>query len=147
LALRFLALTAVRPGELRGAQWWEFEDLDGVEPLLAYSSARMKGDKSRKAEVGGDHLVPLAEQSVELLLLIHRLSGENELVFPSTRHPRIVANVLDGNFAADAPNCKWAGDISYIWTARAAGDRRSTLALPCCDTQSAQSPHRWLGRQ
>ena len=30
----------------------------------------------------------------------------------------IVANVLDGNFIADAPNRKWAGDISYIWTAQ-----------------------------
>jgi len=30
----------------------------------------------------------------------------------------IVANVLDGNFIADMPNCKWAGDIRYIWTAR-----------------------------
>jgi putative transposase len=30
----------------------------------------------------------------------------------------IVANVLDGNFTADTPNQKWAGDISYIWTAQ-----------------------------
>jgi putative transposase len=30
----------------------------------------------------------------------------------------IVANVLDGDFMADAPNRKWAGDISYIWTAQ-----------------------------
>jgi integrase len=87
LALRFLALTAVRPGELRGAQWWEFEDLDGAQPLWRIPAGRMKGDKSRKAEIGGDHLVPLAHQSVELLFLIHSLSGENELVFPSTRHP------------------------------------------------------------
>ena len=28
----------------------------------------------------------------------------------------IAANVLDGNFVADVPNTKWAGDISYIWT-------------------------------
>jgi putative transposase len=30
----------------------------------------------------------------------------------------IVANVLDGNFTAHAPNRKWASDISYIWTAQ-----------------------------
>ncbi len=30
----------------------------------------------------------------------------------------IVANVLDGNFTADIPNRKWAGDISYVWTAQ-----------------------------
>ena len=28
----------------------------------------------------------------------------------------IIGNVLDGDFTADAPNRKWAGDISYIWT-------------------------------
>lgn len=28
----------------------------------------------------------------------------------------IAPNLLDRNFAADAPNQKWAGDISYIWT-------------------------------
>ena len=29
----------------------------------------------------------------------------------------IAPNVLDRNFTAEAPNQKWAGDISYIWTA------------------------------
>lgn len=29
----------------------------------------------------------------------------------------VAANVLDGNFLAEAPNQKWAGDITYIWTA------------------------------
>lgn len=29
----------------------------------------------------------------------------------------IAPNLLDGNFAADAPNRKWARDISYVWTA------------------------------
>ena len=29
----------------------------------------------------------------------------------------IAPNLLDGDFAADIPNRKWAGDISYIWTA------------------------------
>ena len=32
LALRLLALTAVRPGELRGAVWSEFEGLDSKTP-------------------------------------------------------------------------------------------------------------------
>ena len=29
----------------------------------------------------------------------------------------VAANVLDGDFLAEAPNQKWAGDITYIWTA------------------------------
>ncbi|PTD15926.1 integrase [Sphingomonas fennica] len=62
LALRFLALTAVRPSELRGAYWDEFEDLNGKEPLWRIPSARMKGDLDRKEEADGDHLVPLARR-------------------------------------------------------------------------------------
>lgn len=30
----------------------------------------------------------------------------------------IAANWLDGDFVDDAPNQKWAGDITYIWTAK-----------------------------
>jgi hypothetical protein len=54
LALRFLALTAVRPSELRGARWHEFEDLNGIEPLWRIPAARMKGDRDRKDEIDGD---------------------------------------------------------------------------------------------
>jgi len=53
LALRLLALTVVRPGELRGARWEEFEDLDTKEPLWRIPAARMKGDLDRKEEEGG----------------------------------------------------------------------------------------------
>jgi integrase len=87
LALRFLALTAVRPGELRFAAWAEFEDLDGAEPLWRIPAARMKGDDDRKAEVGGDHLVPLSRQAVEVLVVARRLSSDLALVFPGERHP------------------------------------------------------------
>jgi integrase len=41
LALRFLAMTAVRPSELRGALWDEFEDLNGEAPLCRIPAARM----------------------------------------------------------------------------------------------------------
>src|SRR5207302_5184147 len=42
LANRLLALTVVRPGEIRGATWGEFEDLDGSAPLWRIPAARMK---------------------------------------------------------------------------------------------------------
>jgi integrase len=86
LALRFLALTAVRPSELRGAFWCEFEDLNGKEPLWRIPASRMKGDLERKEEVGGDHLVPLAPQAIAVLRALWPLTGEGPLVFPSTRH-------------------------------------------------------------
>lgn len=76
LGLRFLALTAVRPSELRGARWDEFEDLNGSEPLWRIPAARMKGDLDRKEELGGDHLVPLTPQAVTVLKALWPLSGD-----------------------------------------------------------------------
>ena len=67
LALRFLALTAVRPSELRGTEWAEFEDLNGTCPLWRIPAARMKGELARKEELDGDHLVPLTTQAVAVL--------------------------------------------------------------------------------
>jgi integrase len=86
LALRLLALTAVRPTELRGAQWYEFENLNGKEPVWRIPALRMKGGHERKAEIGGDHLVPLTPQSVEVLRALWPLTGRGDLVFPSNRH-------------------------------------------------------------
>ena len=86
LALRLIALTAVRPGELRGALWEEFEDLDGEAPLWRIPAARMKGDIKRKDELGGDHLVPLAPESIAVLKAVWKLSGQGKLVFPNNRH-------------------------------------------------------------
>jgi len=86
MALRLLALTAVRPGELGGARWVEFEGLEGKEPLWRIPAARMKGDEDRKAEADGDHLVPLSRQAVAVMNVLRRLTGDLDLVFPSERH-------------------------------------------------------------
>lgn len=86
LALRFLALTAVRPSELRGARWDEFEELNGPQPLWRIPSARMKGDLDRKEEIEGDHLVPLTPQAIAVLKALWPLTGSGELLFPSNRH-------------------------------------------------------------
>lgn len=96
-AMRLLALTAVRPGEIAGAEWAEFEDLDGAAPLWRIPAARMKGDKDRKEEVGGDHLVPLSRQAVEVLVALHQLSGRYPLLFPGERfsHRPISENTLN----------------------------------------------------
>jgi integrase len=86
LALRLIALTAVRPGEIRGARWEEFEGLDGQSPLWRIPGWRMKGDLDRKDEEGGDHLVPLAPESVAILRAVWKITGTGQLVFPSNRH-------------------------------------------------------------
>ncbi|HEX8413915.1 MAG TPA: site-specific integrase, partial [Sphingomicrobium sp.] len=86
LALRFLALTVVRPSELRGACWGEFEDLDGQLPLWRIPTARMKGDLDRKEELKGDHLVPITPQALAVLRALWPLTGNGDLLFPSNRH-------------------------------------------------------------
>jgi integrase len=73
-----LALTVVRPGEIRGATWSEFEALDGSAPLWRIPAARMKAKR--------EHLVPLARQAVDVLLATRPLTGRGPLVFPNARH-------------------------------------------------------------
>lgn len=85
-ALRLLALTAVRPGEISGARWDEFEGLGGAHPLWRIPAARMKGDRDRKEQEGGEHLVPLSVQAIEVLDALREVSGRYELLFPSERH-------------------------------------------------------------
>lgn len=85
-ALRFLALTAVRPNEIQNAEWDELEDLDGAEPIWRIPAARMKGDQDRKAEEHGDHVVPLSRQAVDVIRALAPLTGNYRLMFPSERH-------------------------------------------------------------
>lgn len=92
-ALRFLALTAVRPNEVHGARWDEIEGVDWIKPdapspaaLWRIGAARMKGDEDRKADKAGDHLVPLAPEAVNLLRVVRRLSGDLPIIFPGERH-------------------------------------------------------------
>lgn len=77
LALRFLALTVVRPGELRGAEWSEIETA-GRSPQWLIPAARMKMRR--------DHIVPLSRQAIAVLEALRPISGYGALVFPSTRH-------------------------------------------------------------
>lgn len=77
LALRFLALTAVRPGEVRGLRWDELR-LDGPEPTWHVPAERMKMKR--------EHAVPLSRQAVEVLAAARTFTGRGPLVFPNSRH-------------------------------------------------------------
>jgi integrase len=67
-------LTFVRPGELRGARWEEF-DIENAEWRIP--PERMKMDT--------EHIVPLSRQSLAILSEIEPLTGESELVFHGER--------------------------------------------------------------
>ena len=75
LALRLLALTFVRTGELRLARWQEFDLAAGLWHLPA---ERMKMRRP--------HIVPLSRQALQLLSQLHELTGGCDRLFPKQHH-------------------------------------------------------------
>ncbi len=76
LALQLSALLFVRPGELRHAEWTEF-DIDAA-------IWRIPGEKMKRRL---EHVVPLAKQALALLETLRGLTGDGKYVFPSIRTP------------------------------------------------------------
>lgn len=82
-ALQLAPLVFLRPGELRQAEWSEF-DLDAGEWNIPIG--RMKLKKRIKEERSGEkHLVPLSTQAVAILKELQALTGQSRYVFPSAR--------------------------------------------------------------
>jgi integrase len=73
-ALKLLPLTFVRPGELRLAEWTEFD--------LKAAEWRIPAGRMKMREL---HLVPLSKQAVDLFKDLHALTGDGRYVFPSLR--------------------------------------------------------------
>lgn len=73
-ALRLAPLVFVRPGELRQAEWKEF-DLDNAE-------WRIPGDKMK---MGVLHIIPLSKQALAILNDLKPLTGSGKYLFPSNR--------------------------------------------------------------
>lgn len=89
-ALQLAPLVMLRPGELRMAEWAEF-DLDGSSRIDTYGAPmwripveRMKLSKEDKQQ-NEYHLVPLSMQAVAILRDLHKLTGSGKYVFPSPR--------------------------------------------------------------
>lgn len=81
LALRLLALTFVRTGELIGAQWEEF-DLDSAVWIIPAERMKMKTE----------HVVPLARQTVEILQEERDIGGGSRYVFPGRNPDKPISN-------------------------------------------------------
>ena len=73
-ALKLAPLTFVRPGELRKAEWFEF-DLDAAEWRIPAERMKMKGA----------HIVPLSTQAVAILRELRPLTGDGRYLFPGAR--------------------------------------------------------------
>ncbi|GFE57744.1 integrase arm-type DNA-binding domain-containing protein [Geobacter sp. AOG1] len=73
-AFQLAPLLFVRPGELREAEWSEF-DLDAAERNIPAERMKMRVA----------HLVPLSRQAVEILRELHALTGRSRYLFPNLR--------------------------------------------------------------
>lgn len=80
LALRFLTLTAVRSGEVRIANW------DGIDgDLWRIPADRTKTDLP--------HIVPIVDETLQILQRARILSGGGGLFFPGTRIDRPLSDM------------------------------------------------------
>jgi integrase len=73
-ALLLQTLLFVRPGELRHAEWTEFD--------LARAVWKIPGEKMKMRDA---HIVPLSTQALAILAELHPFTGKSRWVFPSPR--------------------------------------------------------------
>ena len=73
-ALRLAPLVFVRPGELRNAEWSEFN--------LAAAEWRIPAHKTKMRSL---HIVPLSTQALNILFELQPLTGDGKYLFPSVR--------------------------------------------------------------
>lgn len=73
-ALKLSAFTFCRPGEIRHAEWIEID-----------ISAKQWRIPAEKMKMRQQHIVPLAEQTIELLSRLHEVTGDGKYLFPSER--------------------------------------------------------------
>jgi len=80
--------TMVRPGEAAAAKWSE---IDFQKAEWTIPAERMKKNR--------DHIVPLSNQTLQLLEVLRPVSGHREFIFPSDHNPRKPANSQSANRA------------------------------------------------
>ncbi len=76
LAIKFLLLTFVRTGKLRGARW---EEIDFEKKEWRIPAERMKMREL--------HIVPLSTQSLDVLKELQIINGQKDYLFPNRNKP------------------------------------------------------------
>ena len=86
-ALKLAPLVFVRPGELRHAEWSEF-DFDQAEWRIP----------ANKMKMNAQHIVPLSKQAIEIFEELHPVTGNRQYVFPGVHSPRrpMSENTING---------------------------------------------------
>ncbi|MGY3388056.1 integrase [Bradyrhizobium sp. USDA 3311] len=73
-ALQLIALTFVRPGELRHAEWTEFDTDNAIWDIPA-----------QKMKMPRPHKVPLSRQALALIAALREVTGSSRFLFPQIR--------------------------------------------------------------
>jgi integrase len=84
VALKLLMLTFVRPSELTGAVWSEFD--------LAAAEWRIPAERMKMSQ---PHIVPLSSQAVRLLNQLQAVASDSRFVFPNERSVKTRAMTRD----------------------------------------------------
>ena len=96
-ALRLLPMVFTRPGELRMAEWREFDLANALWVIPA------KRTKMRR-----EHEVPLATQAVAILKELQALTGKGRLVFPGLR--TVERSISENTLNASLRRMGYSGD-------------------------------------
>lgn len=87
IAIKLLLFTFVRQGEMRHAKW-EHVDWKAEEWRIPAENTKMRER----------HIVPLAQQTIELLKELHKITGDSVYLFPSQsrqKHPVMSENTVN----------------------------------------------------
>ncbi|CAN5367055.1 tyrosine-type recombinase/integrase [soil metagenome] len=136
LAVQLLALTAVRAGALRDADWDEFSDIDWdgnfigpLRPSWTIPPARMKLTAAKKQDPANAHHVTLSRQAVDVLRELRALTGGAGRVFRGRGKNRPIGesalgeiHVRAGYAGRHVPH-GWRASFSTIMNERHPSDR------------------------
>lgn len=143
-ALQLAPMLMLRPGELRFADWCEF-DLDAA--VWTVPPARMK--RVKRDKISGDaHVVPLPSQAVALLRDLHELTGPVGYVFRGERHHDRAMSNNTVNAALRAMGFPKDEVVGHGFRATARTMQRERLGIPpeVSEAQLAHSVRDPLGR-
>lgn len=100
-ALKLLAHTFLRSGELRKAEWSEI-DFENAEWIVPVERLKMRRKNPEP------HLVPLSSQALEILQELYTLTGDGEFIFPINRPGRPLS---ENSFRVALQTMGYVGDL------------------------------------
>lgn len=87
---------------------------------IAHAESRRTYGRKRVTKELRERGLSIGEKRVGRLMKLEKLQAKAARKFKVTtdsrHHHPIAPNILARDFNADAPNQKWAGDITYLWT-------------------------------